>query len=146
MHLTFETTDNPDPKDERFIETHLSAFNDADVGASGKRQLSVFVRDGTGTVAAGISGYTAWGWLYVQRLWVSESLRGQRMAGRMLEQAEREAIARGCHGAFIDTFNPSAAKAYLRQGYHPFGALDDFPAGRSRIFLQKRLGEGSGRR
>jgi len=33
----------------------------------------------------------------------------------------------------------TAAKVYERQGYRPFGTLPDFPAGRSRIFLQKRL-------
>lgn len=139
MTVTIETTADPDPQDERFVERHLSAFNDNDVGASGKTPLSVFVRDETGAIVAGISGYTGWGWLYVQRLWVSESLRGQRMAGRMLDAAEREASARGCHGAFIDTFNPNAAKAYQRQGYQPFGVLEDFPTGRNRTFLQKKL-------
>ena len=41
--------------------------------------------------------------------------------------------------AWIDTFNPTAEKVYRRQGYTPFGKLPDFPAGRSRIFLQKKL-------
>jgi GNAT superfamily N-acetyltransferase len=88
---------------------------------------------------AGISGYTAWGWLYVQWLWVDESLRGRTIAGRMLDAAEKEAAARGCHGAYIDTFSPVALKTYVRQGYAPFGAMDDFPKGRTRTFLQKRL-------
>ncbi|TJV22284.1 MAG: GNAT family N-acetyltransferase, partial [Mesorhizobium sp.] len=30
-------------------------------------------------------------------------------------------------------------KAYERQGYRLFGALPDFPVGRSRVFLQKKL-------
>lgn len=57
----------------------------------------------------------------------------------MLDAAEREALARGCQAAWIDTFNPTAAKVYQRQGYQPFGTLADFPVGRSRIFLQKKL-------
>jgi len=97
---------------------------------------------GNGHDPGGISGYTAWGWLYVQWLWVDEKLRGQGTAGRMLEAAEREAVARGCHGALIDTFSPVAAKTYERQGYQPFGTLADFPVGRSRIFLQKQLAHG----
>ncbi|MER9598324.1 GNAT family N-acetyltransferase [Mesorhizobium sp. M0244] len=139
MTTTLETTANPLPQELAFLGERLTAFNDSDVGASGRKTLAVFVRDEHGAIVAGIAGYTAWGWLYVQWLWVEERLRGQRMAGRMLEAAEQEAIARGCHGAWIDTFNPRAAKAYERQGYQPFGVLPDFPVGRSRIFLQKKL-------
>ncbi|MER8404448.1 GNAT family N-acetyltransferase [Mesorhizobium sp. M0959] len=136
---TLETTADPLPHELAFLGERLAAFNDSDVGASCRKALAVFVRDEHGAIVAGISGYTAWGWLYVQWLWVDARLRGQRMAGRMLEAAEQEAIARGCRGAWIDTFNPRAAKAYERQGYQRFGVLADFPVGRSRIFLQKRL-------
>ncbi|WP_027055859.1 GNAT family N-acetyltransferase [Mesorhizobium erdmanii] len=139
MKTTLEATANPSPEDLAFLSERLTAFNDGDVGASRRKALAVFVRDEEGAVVAGISGYTAWGWLYVQWLWVDERLRGQHMAGRMLDAAEQEAVARGCHGALIDTFSPNAAKVYQRQGYQPFGTLADFPVGRSRIFLQKRL-------
>lgn len=139
MNTTLETTADPSPKEIAFLGERLSAFNDGEVGAAGRKALAVFVRDEHGALVAGISGYTAWGWLYVQWLWVDEQLRGQRMAGRMLDAAEQEAVARGCRGALIDTFNPRAVKAYERQGYRPFGILPDFPVGRSRVFLQKKL-------
>lgn len=140
---TLETTGNPDSLDLAFLGERLAEFNDGDVGASGRKALAVFVRDASNAMVGGISGYTAWGWLYVQWLWVDASQRGQGMAGRMLEAAEREALARGCHGALIDTFSPVAAKTYERQGYRRFGELEDFPVGRSRIFLQKRLAVGA---
>lgn len=139
MKTTLEVTAEPLPQDLAFLSGSLTAFNDADVGASGRKALAVFVRDEASAIIAGISGYTAWGWLYVQWLWVDEKLRGRRVATGMLDAAEREAVARGCHGALIDTFNPVAEKVYRRQGYEPFGSLPDFPIGRSRIFLQKRL-------
>ena len=87
----------------------------------------------------GSSGYTAWGWLYVQWLWVAEARRGEGLSGRMLAVAEEEARTRGCHAAYIDTFSSVALKTYQRVGYVPFGALDDFPRGRVRTFLQKQL-------
>jgi GNAT superfamily N-acetyltransferase len=139
MNMTLETTADPSPKELAFLGERLSAFNDSEVGPANRKVLAVFVRDERRAVVAGVSGYTAWGWLYVQWLWVDERLRGQRMAGRMLDAAEQEAVARGCHGALIDTFNPQAVKAYERQGYRLFGALPDFPVGRSRVFLQKKL-------
>ncbi|WP_192254585.1 GNAT family N-acetyltransferase [Mesorhizobium silamurunense] len=139
MKTTLEITDEPLPQDLARVGEGLTAFNDHDVGASGRKSLAVFVRDDAGAIVAGISGYTAWGWLYVQWLWVDEKLRGRRIAASMLDAAEREALARGCQAAWIDTFNPTAAKVYQRQGYQPFGTLPDFPVGRSRIFLQKKL-------
>lgn len=139
MKTTLETTANPSPEELTFLAERLTAFNDGDVGASERKALAVFLRDEDGTVVAGISGYTAWGWLYVQWLWVDERLRGQQMAGNMLDAAEQAAVARGCRNAWIDTFNPHAAKVYQRQGYQPFGTLADFPVGRSRIFLRKTL-------
>jgi GNAT superfamily N-acetyltransferase len=137
--MNFEVTDNPPPEDIDRIGERLAAFNAADVGPAGKQGLAVLVRGEDGAVAAGISGYTAWGWLYVQWLWVDESLRGRNVAARMLDVAEAEARRRGCHGAYIDTFSPTALKVYERQGYAPFGALPDFPRGRTRTFLSKSL-------
>ncbi|MBQ9353713.1 GNAT family N-acetyltransferase [Phyllobacterium sp.] len=139
MNIHLEVTEAPSPTDLKFLGDQLTAFNDGDVGPGQRVALAVFVRDEADRVVGGISGYTAWGWLYVQWLWVDESFRGQHMAGRMLDAAEQEAAARGCHGAYIDTFNPRAAKTYQKQGYQTFATLPDFPMGRDRIFLQKRL-------
>ena len=137
--LSIEVTKTPEQAELEIIGTGLSAFNDADVGPAGRLPLAVFVRDPAGTIVAGISGYTAWGWLYVQWLWIAEDQRGNGLAGRMLMAAEDEARRRGCHGSYIDTFNPVALKVYQRAGYIAFGALADFPKGRTRTFLQKPL-------
>ncbi len=143
MNTTFETTSAPSAEDLAFVGEKLASFNDSDVGPSEKTLLAVFVRGENGEILAGVSGYTAWGWLYVQWLWVDETLRGQRTAGKMLQAAEDEALSRGCHSAFIDTFNPNAKAAYERQGYETFGILPDFPVGRSRVFLKKKLTAGT---
>lgn len=132
-------SDSPLPEELKVIGERLAAFNEADVGPADRRPLVVVVRDASGGMTGGISGYTAWGWLYVQWLWVGEAVRGEGLAGRMLAVAEDEARRRGCHGSYIDTFNPVALRVYQRGGYAPFGALEDFPQGRTRTFLQKRL-------
>ncbi|WP_137134092.1 GNAT family N-acetyltransferase [Rhizobium sp. FKY42] len=139
MNTKLVVTDKPEPDELGVIGENLAAFNDADVGPSERKALTVLVRDDAGALKAGINGYTGWGWLFTQWLWVDEALRGQGMAGRMLQAAEEEARARGCHSAWIDTFNPVAEKAYTRQGYEVFGELPDFPIGRTRKFLKKKL-------
>lgn len=137
--FAISVTDTPSASELEVIGGGLAAFNEADVGPSARTALAVIARNDLGEIAGGISGYTAWGWLYVQWLWVADAERGKGLAGRMLVAAEDEARARGCHGAYIDTFSPVALKTYERAGYAPFGALEDFPRGRTRTFLQKRL-------
>ncbi len=134
-----ELTDAPAPEDLAAIGAGLAEFNARDVGPAGKLPLAIVLRGPKGAVQGGLSGYTAWGWLYIQWLWLSEDLRGRGEARRMLEIAETEALRRGCHGSYIDTFNPVALKVYQAAGYVVFGAMDDFPIGRRRSFLQKRL-------
>jgi GNAT superfamily N-acetyltransferase len=137
--LRLTITDAPTEDELRTIGESLTAFNEAEVGPARRTPLAVVVRAEGGAVRAGLSASTAWGWLFTQLLWVDESARGRGLAGRMLAAAEDEARARGCHGAWIDTFNPVALRTYEKAGYAPFGALNDFPPGRTRTFLRKTL-------
>ncbi|GLQ11004.1 N-acetyltransferase [Devosia yakushimensis] len=134
FHITDDATD---PAIAR-IGDELTAFNRADVGPSDRRAIAVLLRDGD-AVTAGLSGYTAWGWLYTQWLWIDEAHRGKGIAGQLLVAAEAEALHRGCHGAYIDTFSPVALRTYRKAGYEIFGVLNDFPQGRTRSFLMKAL-------
>ncbi|ANL29005.1 GCN5-related N-acetyltransferase protein [Rhizobium phaseoli] len=135
----FELTGAPSPEELAAIADALSAFNTGDVGPADRRPLAILIRDTDGKVTGGLSGFTAWGWLFTQMLYIPETLRGAGLAGKLLAEAEEEARARGCGGAWIDTFSPQALSAYLRQGYEVFGELEDFPQGRTRSFLRKRL-------
>lgn len=136
--VTLAVTAEPSAEDLAVIGNGLAAFNEADVGPANRVPLAVTLRQG-GRVVGGVSGYTAWGWLYVQWLWLDQPQRGRRLAAQLLDAAEAEARQRGCHGAYIDTFNPIALKLYQRLDYVAFGQLDDFPKGRVRTFLQKPL-------
>ena len=136
---TIELTAAPSGEDLDAILKSLTAYNEADVGPADRLPLAVLIRDDDGKVIGGLSGYTSWGWLFTQLLFIPEPLRGQGMAAKLLDQAEAEARRRGCRGAWIDTFNPQALKAYQRQGYAPFGELPAFVGDRTRTFLRKML-------
>lgn len=135
----FQLTASPSPEELAAITDALSAFNTGDVGPADRRPLAILIRDTDGKVTGGLSGFTAWGWLFIQMLYIPETLRGAGLAGKLLAKAEDEARARGCRGAWIDTFSPQALSAYLRQDYEVFGELEDFPEGRTRSLLKKKL-------
>jgi GNAT superfamily N-acetyltransferase len=116
----------------------LIAFNDRKAGESGYRPLALAIEDERGQMIGGLSGATAYGWLFVELLFVPESLRGQGVGTELIGRAEEEAVARGCHSVWLDTFEFQALGFYERMGYACFGELKNYPAG-SRFFMSKRL-------
>jgi hypothetical protein len=56
-----------------------------------------------------------------------------------MSRAESEAIVRGCHHAWLDTFEFQARGFYERLGYRCFGELNDYPTGFARYFMKKAL-------
>lgn len=121
------------------ILASIKAHNETLLGPSDRRDLFIPIQADDGSVDGGLVGYTGRGWLYVELLSVPERLRGQGMAGRLLTLAEEEAKARGCIGAYIDTINPAACRAYERAGYHVFGRIEDFAKGYDICWLIKRF-------
>ena len=61
------------------------------------------------------------------------------MGSRLMSLAEAEAMKRGCHAAWLDTFEFQAKAFYERIGYSCFATLPDFPKGSSRYFMWKDL-------
>lgn len=123
------------------ILASIKAHNETLLGATDRKDIYIPITADDGTVDGGLVGYTGRGWLFVELLAVPERLRGQGMAGALLARAEEEARARGCIGAYIDTINPVACRAYERAGYHVFGRIEDFANGYDICWLIKRFGE-----
>jgi len=129
----------PDPADVQIVREGLDAHSAAHGSPVDWAPLALFVRDAQGVVVGGLTGGTYWGWLYVARLWIDERLRGQGYGGRLLAEAEREALRRGCHHAYLDTQDFQALPIYQKRGYTIYGVLEDMPIGHKRYSLQKRL-------
>jgi GNAT superfamily N-acetyltransferase len=130
---------NPDPQDIKTVDHRLWEFNTDQVGYSDSRRLAIFIRDDNNQILGGIIGFTFWGWLAVDLLWVKDNLRGQGYGRRLLQAAEQEAIARGCKQVLLDTFSFQAPEFYRRQGYEQFGVLDGFAGKHQRLYFRKRL-------
>jgi GNAT superfamily N-acetyltransferase len=138
-NATLKVTTVLSKKDRKAIADRLIAYNIATFGPSGRQSVAIRLRDADGNISGGLTGYTARGWLYVEMLFVPDEMRGQGMAGKLLQLAEDEARARGCIGAYIDTMNPQALRAYIRQGFTPVGSLKDFSVDHSMTWLEKRF-------
>jgi GNAT superfamily N-acetyltransferase len=112
-----------------------------DVGARDWQPLCLSLRDADGAIVGGVYGATMWGWLMIDGLWVAPELRGQGHGGRLLDRAEALAVARGCRGVWLGTFDFQARTFYERRGYEVFARLPGFPGGHAHFHLSKRLGD-----
>lgn len=135
-----ELTDTPPAGAREAITGPLLTFTAASLGDPHMRPLVLVVRPEPGAEpSGGLWGRTSWGWLYVEYFFLPESLRRRGLGTALLGRAEAEAVARGCHGAWLETLSDEAAAFYRRQGYAPFGQLADYPHGNMRWFLTKPL-------
>ena len=104
------------------------------------RDIAFFLRDENGLVVGGVSGnYGAFGWLYVDALWLRDSDRGRGYGTELMDLIETEAKKHGCENAYLSTMSYQAPGFYKKRGYTVFGELDNFPDEQSRIFLRKKL-------
>jgi GNAT superfamily N-acetyltransferase len=138
MPVTIRTTDVPDDAVRAAIVNPLAAYNRARAGRYDVRPVIVTIEE-DGAVVGGLWGRTAYDWLFVELLFVPEGLRRQGLGAALMTAAEDEARSRGCHSAWLDTFEFQARGFYERLGYTCFGELPKFPAGYSRYFMRKAL-------
>ena len=132
-------SDAGDDKVRSDIQTPLVNYNQSQAGPSQHRPLAVVIRDSQDLVVGGLWGATGYGWLFTQLLVVPESARGKGMGRQLIKLAESEAVARGCHSAWLDTFQLQARGFYEHLGYRCFGELPEYPVGFTRSFMQKSL-------
>jgi len=132
-------TAQPDESIRKAILDPLVAYNQARTGRNDFRPLVIAVEGPDGGVVGGLCGRTAYDWLFVELLFVPESLRGRGLGSELMLRAETEAISRGCRHAWLDTFEFQARAFYQHLGYTCFGELADYPVGSARYFMRKAL-------
>lgn len=92
-----------------------------------------------GSTVGGVYGATMWTWLMIDGLWIAPSLRGQGLGKKLLLAAEAEAIARGCSGSWLGTFDFQSRDFYQHLGYTVFSELSGFPPGHVHFHLRKNF-------
>lgn len=137
--MTLEITDQIQEQDQKAIFSGLLEYNLARIEDQHPQDLGVYVRNESGEITAGLIGTTHGNWLSVKYLWVSESLRGQRIGSQLLEAAEQTAKERGCKYCFLDTFSFQAPEFYQKHGYREVFALEQYPISGKRHYFTKEL-------
>jgi GNAT superfamily N-acetyltransferase len=143
--ITFMPTDipiihDPDPEHIHVVRMGLKGHSILQGVEADGRRLSVFLIDErNGDVLGGLIGATYWGWLDIQSVWIKDEFRGQDYGAQLLTFAEQESLARGCPHAFVDVASFQAVGFFDKQGYAPFGLLENRPPGHKTLFMRKDL-------
>ena len=137
--LRLTVHDRADSDDAKSIHKNLVEYNVGAYGRSDWRDLTVAFKTKRGELMGGLHGQTGWQWLFVKHLWVSEKARGQGLGTKLMQEAEREAVRRGCRGVWLDTFSFQARGFYEKLGFSLYGTIEDFPPGHQRFFLKKHF-------
>ena len=82
------------------------------------KSFNFLVKDSHGRIVAGVIGYTMYGLMYIDSLWVDSKFRGKKWATRLIEEAEKLAKERKCKFVCLFTMCWQALPLYEKQGYY----------------------------
>jgi GNAT superfamily N-acetyltransferase len=137
---TITLTDAPSDDESAVVEDGLRAYNEAQAGYSDSRELAILVSDPeTKKVVGGLLGRTSLGLLRVERFFLPEGLRRDRLGSRILAMAEEEGRRRGCTRAVLSTVHFQAPGFYLKQGWEIAARIECESPGHTRFYLAKKL-------
>ena len=140
MEPKYELTDNPPPDAFQNMWASLLEFNEHAAGNAKARTLAILLKDSTtDELIGGLWGRSLWGSLFVDIVFVPETLRGNGIGTSLLRQAEEEAIRRGSRDMWTDTYAFQAPPFYEKSGFTVFGRLDGPAPIFPRFFLKKTL-------
>lgn len=137
--MRIERDDEPDRRAVEELSEKLFRFNQRCSGDPGFREFAVWLRRNDGTVAGGATGWSRWGWLHLDVLWVDENCRGGAQGKRLVAEVEAVARERGCVLVDLDTFSFQAPEFYRSLGYEEFAALEIGEGAIAKRFFRKRL-------
>jgi GNAT superfamily N-acetyltransferase len=124
---------------EAFLVERIYEFNAHATGYFDGRLLGGRLRDESGEVIAAFNGHTWGACCVVAHLWVHESQRGRGLGRSLMQEAEAEALRRGCEQMVLSTHSFQAPGFYERLGYEARAVIHGEPKGYASVFYVKRL-------
>lgn len=117
--MTYTISYDPSPKndDTKIIWEGISEHAKQKKGLPPGKAFAFFIKDDLNNILGGCSGYIFYGSLYVDLLWVDESLRGKRYGSQMMQEAEKLARENNCNFIAVNTMDFEALEFYKKLGY-----------------------------
>ena len=118
MEIALKTTYTAE--DVEAVRGGLIAFNaEASGRVAGYYPFVFHILDDAGKPVGGAVGHGSFGWVFVELLFVPETLRGQGAGTKLMQQIEDFARQHNMVGIWLDTFSFQALPFYEKLGMTP---------------------------
>lgn len=129
---------SPTENDNAIVREGIVSFNERIIGERDK-PFSVFLKNDLGEIVGGVQAWFDHESVWVDVLWVADSLRKKGYGKEPLKTVEKEAVKQGCILSRVDTWSFQAEDFYLKCGYQRVGEIKNYWLSYSKIFFRKNL-------
>jgi ribosomal protein S18 acetylase RimI-like enzyme len=125
---------------DRIADSNLEVTKLTDV-----KDLALQIKDGTGNILAGLTGFTWGGTCMINNLWVHPGHRNLGLGRELMATAELHARERGCSQIVLSSHSFQAPRFYENLGFAKIGEIAEYPMGHSDLIFVKKLSMNSER-
>ena len=129
---------NPSSNDTEKVVAFLSQYNAGHVSNKSEK-FSIVIKSDDGEIIGGIIGYTHWGKLEIDILWISDNHRGLGIGRQLIKEAEDFALAESCSGIVLYTMSFQAEGFYKKLGFVECGRVGGYENNAEKIYLTKDI-------
>ena len=122
MEFTF--SDKASNEDDTFVIEQLKKHN-GELSNRDSERVSLYFRNETNEIVAGLLGKSQWGGLLIEILWVHEEHRGSSLGSKLIQKCIQIAEDRNCQNIIVETMGFQAKDFYLKQGFEVFGTVEN---------------------
>lgn len=135
-----ERQEEPVPQDQsQVLFDGISEDAAKKKGMERMQPFRVYIKDSNQSVVGGATGTTLYGCLYVDMLWVVESIRNRGFGKKIMEEAEKIARERKCTFATLNTMDWEALSFYEKLGYRIEFIREGYAKASKMYMLRKEL-------
>jgi len=117
MNPIIQFTNHPEQNDIQILTEGLSSYAKQQRDHKPIEPFGFFIRDNNNQILGGCNGNIGYGWMYVDQLWLHETLRRQGYGTKLMQAAEKLAKDKGCISAAVNTMDWEALDFYKKLGY-----------------------------
>lgn len=140
MHLQLSFEKDPHPEDMQVLNNGIMAYAKKKKGFNDAWEFfTFFVRDPNNTILGGCNGCALYGLIYIDSLWVSDSIRNQGWGTRLVNAALEYGKEKGCTFATVNTMDWEALAFYKKLGFKLESECHGFQKNSVCYFLRKEL-------